>query len=873
MLEFTQSARLGGPVARYAAAVALAILAQLAHSPLHPPSMVAFITYAPFVVAGATAGGLGPGLLCTILCTLESIFFALQPAGSFAIADPGNWNGVGALVVTGVVASVMAERLKRVGLQLAEAHRKTTAILDNIPDGFNAFDREWRYTYVNASAAKLTGKTREELLGKQLWELWPGVEDSAFGVAYRRAVAENIPVQVEAFYGVLNAWFDVRCYPSPEGLTLFFSDTTARKRTEEQMRLLESAVLQTSDGILIVKVSGEDSCRQQPVFANSAFERITGFNLEDLHGGAWALLFSPRFSPHGVEGPANAAGTTCPTYLEQTAERKDGTEIWLEWNFKPLAGPDGSHTHCVWTCRDVTERKRVEEASRLSNSIVAYSDDAIISKNLDGLVLTWNRGAERLYGYSAGEMVGQSIARLIPPDRPHELLEIVDALRRGARLEHYQTERLRKDGRRIAVSLTISPLHDSAGYVVGASTIGRDVTQLKLSEKALALSEERYRSLAYATTQIVWTTSMQGEVVEDIPMWRAFTGQSAEEVTGMGWIDALHPEDRERAAEVWLRAVASRSFYDTEYRMRRYDGEYRWMAVHGVPVLEGDRAIREWVATCADIHDRIQAEEQIRKLNEELERRVVQRTAELESANRELEAFAYSVSHDLRAPLRAVDGFSRILLEEYAPQLPEQAQHYLAVTRKNAVQMGELIDDLLAFSRLSRQPLRKQPIAPGDLVRQVLDELRADQEGRQVEITVGDLPLCEGDPGLLKQVLVNLLSNGFKYTRKREVARIEVGALTPDGGKRPVYYVRDNGVGFDMRYANKLFGVFQRLHGAQEYPGTGVGLAIVQRIVHRHGGQVWAEAGVNLGATFYFALAPSEPLSPAEELETCSINP
>jgi PAS domain S-box-containing protein len=408
---------------------------------------------------------------------------------------------------------------------------------------------------------------------------------------------------------------------------------------------------------------------------------------------------------------------------------------------------------------------------------------------------------------------------------------------------------------------------------VGASIISRDVTERRLAEKALALSEERYRSLASATTQIVWSTSSKGEVIEDVPMWREFTGQSPDAVKGMGWIDALHPEDRERNTEVWLKAVDYRSFYHTEYRMRRHDGEYRWMAVHGVPVLDSGGGIREWVATCADIQDRKQAEEEIRALNEELEQRVVQRTEELEAANRELEAFAYSVSHDLRAPLRAVDGFSRILLEEYSPELPEKARHYLTVSRKNAVQMGELIDDLLAFSKLSRHPLSMQQIAPRDLVRQALDELHADQEGRRIQITVGDLPPCEGDPRLLKQVLINLLSNGFKYTRTQEIARIEVGALTPPGGHSPIYYVRDNGIGFDMRYADKLFGVFQRLHGAQEYPGTGVGLAIVQRIVQRHGGQVWADAAVNQGATFYFVLTPVGSRPREEELEKCPTNP
>lgn len=843
---------------RYLCAIALAEAGPLTCIALRAFHFTPLVPRAPFIVVSALALGSGPGLVTTLLCIAEVIYDARRLAGSLGAIDGSDWERAVVIGFTGVFASVMADRLKKSYAKLKDAHRKSAAVLESISDGFITINRDWCYTYVNPAAARMTGLAAEELLGKNIWELWPYLSGSEFGKAYRKTVEANVPVQLENFYPEpLNAWFEVRCYPSREGLTIFFNDTTERRRREEQLRFFESAALQTSDAVLVLRTLDADTRRNYPVFVNPAFERITGFGLEDLKQEPVPFSIAP------MDIQRDSA------YLERLTRRKDGSEFWAEYTFTSIQDEGGKYTHWVCTLRDVTERKRADEAARLFTSIVEYSDDAIISKTLDGVILTWNKSAERIYGYSAEEMVGQNIARLIPPENASELPEIIDNLRRGERLEHFLTQRVRKDGGRIAVSITVSPLRDADGYIVGASAISRDVTEQQRVEKALALSEERYRSLAFATTQIVWTTNIHGEVIEDIPMWRAFTGQSKAEAVRMGWIAMVHPDDRERTRQVWLAAVKIRSFYDTEYRLLRSDGKYRWMSVHAAPVLEVDGTIREWVITCADIEDRKQAEAEIVKLNEELEQRVTERTAELQAANRELEAFSYSVSHDLRAPLRAMDGFSRILLEEYPSHLPEKAQHYLSVIRTNAVQMGELIDDLLAFARLSRQPLHKQQVAFDELVKKVLEDLAMEREGRRVEILVGDLPECEGDPQLLKQVLINLLSNGLKYTRERDLARIEVGAIAGSGRNPPVYYVRDNGVGFDMRYANKLFGVFQRLHGAKEYPGTGVGLAIVQRIVHRHGGRVWAEAQVDRGATFYFVLSQSGTKT-NEELLACS---
>jgi PAS domain S-box-containing protein len=314
-------------------------------------------------------------------------------------------------------------------------------------------------------------------------------------------------------------------------------------------------------------------------------------------------------------------------------------------------------------------------------------------------------------------------------------------------------------------------------------------------------------------------------------------------------------------------AIANGQVWHGEIRNRAKDASIYWVDTTIVPFIGADGKPQQYVAIRADVTERKLAEKEIQELNDDLELRVAERTAQLETANKELEAFSYSVSHDLRAPLRHIGGFSKLLVEEFGSSFDPNAKHYVERIQSGTQKMGVLVDELLNLARVGRHALSLQPTRLNSIVAEVIAILQPDSQGRQIEWAIADLPVVECDPVLVKQVFQNLLSNALKFTRPRADAVgsarwgtpvptlhavIEVSHKEEDG--QPVFMVGDNGVGFSMKYVDKLFGVFQRLHSAEEFEGTGIGLVTVQRIVQKHGGRVWAEAAPGKGATFYFTL-------------------
>jgi PAS domain S-box-containing protein len=505
------------------------------------------------------------------------------------------------------------------------------------------------------------------------------------------------------------------------------------------------------------------------------------------------------------------------------------------------------------------ENAKLAEATnaRLA-AIVESSNDAIIGKTLDGLVTSWNKGAERIFGYSPEEMIGKPGSVLIPTDRPNEESEIIDRLKQGKRIEHYETGRRRKDGKEIDVSLTISPIRDNEGRIIGASKIARDITERKRAQQAMLESETRFRVMANTAPVLIWTSGPDASCTFVNKSWLSFRGRTLDQELGDGWAEGIHPEDRQRCLEIQRSAFDARKEFKMEYRLRRADGEYLWVLDNGLPRYEPDGTFAGYIRSCMDIEEDKRVADEIRQLNVELEQRVFERTAQLEASNKELESFSYSVSHDLRAPLRSIDGFSLSLLEDCADKLDARGKDYLRRVRDATQRMGRLIDDLLSLARVTRSEMRREPVELSVLARSIAADLKKTQPDRQVTFVIADEVVANGDVDLLRVALENLLGNAWKFTSKRPGTKIEFG-FTKQNGKL-IYFVRDDGAGFDMAYAGKLFEPFQRLHSAKEFEGTGIGLATVKRVIRRHGGRVWAESAVGQGATFYFTLQPSEGL-------------
>jgi len=505
-------------------------------------------------------------------------------------------------------------------------------------------------------------------------------------------------------------------------------------------------------------------------------------------------------------------------------------------------------------------------------AIVESSDDAIISKSLDGTITSWNSGGEKMFGYAAKEAVGKNISMIIPREFVAEEKSILERIRNNETIDHFETMRVKKNGERFYVSLTVSPLKDPSGIIIGISKIARDISRRKRSEAAMFLTSEK---LAHQNLE---SEKRAAELVianEELGFQnKEKEKRAAELVIANEELAFQNNEKEKRAAELAI-ANTELAFQNDEKENRAaeliiankelaYQNDEKEKRASELIVANHELIIQneEKENLAAEL---LVANKELAYQNNEKEKRATElikantdlkiSKGQIQEANKELESFSYSVSHDLRAPLRAINGYTNMLKANFERQLDPEANRLMSNIVRNAKKMGQLIDDLLTFSRVGRRELVKMNIPMQQIVDDVCADLRNEQGDRKIEFHINKLLPALADNMAIKQVWLNLIANAVKYTKLKDTAIIEIGSEAKED--EIIYYIKDNGAGFDMRYAAKLFGVFQRLHSDEEFEGTGVGLALVHRIISKHGGRIWAEAKVNEGAIFHFTLNKS----------------
>lgn len=554
---------------------------------------------------------------------------------------------------------------------------------------------------------------------------------------------------------------------------------------------------------------------------------------------------------------------------ETRQQRKDGSTFPVEISLRLIKTEDRAFYQAIM--RDTTERKEAEDALRASERRYRTTFDSILEGcqliGFDWRYLYINDAAEAHNRRPKEEMLGREMTEVWPGIEATNVYGVERRCMEERIPFRIENEFVFPDGSTGWFDLRINPVPE------GIFILSNDITGQKQTEKALEGSEERFRRAIVESPVPTILHAEDGTIIELSRSWCEISGYSREELkTISDWTRRAFGEDKAHAETViggtyGLECRVSLG----DSRIRTRDGDTRIWDYSAAPMGRLPDGRQLVVSIAIDVTERRQAETEISRLNAELEQRVHERTGELEVSNKELEAFSYSVSHDLRAPLRGIDGWSLALLEDYGDQLDDQAREYVGTIRAQTQRMGQLIDDLLQLARVTRAEMQRKPVDLSAIAQSVADRLLMSGPGRKVDFTIAPGLKAHGDVGLLEIVLENLLGNAFKFTSRREAAQIEFGIWRGDGlppaplpqtkpgapeGPAPkaVYYVRDNGAGFDMQYADKLFGAFQRMHKTSDFPGTGIGLATVQRIIRRHGGRVWANAEVDHGATFCFTL-------------------
>lgn len=681
-------------------------------------------------------------------------------------------------------------------------------------------------------------------------------------------------------------------------------DITARKQAQAELILLRNAVSRLNDVVLITEAAPIDAPGPRIVYANDAVERMTGYKVDELLGRSPRLLQGPGSDRATLARIRQAIEQRRPVCEEIINYTRTGEPYWVEIDIAPLFDDGGHLTHFIAVERDVSARKRAEAEvqehvftlQRAADAAQVITQQASLQATLQEVVeqargvvcahqavISINSGADQghfVHAFSLSEKYDHWKTDALPAPDGSGIYAMVCETNKPVRMTQAQllahprwrgfgahaathppmqgwlaVPLIGSDGRNMGV-LQLSDKYDGGEFSRQDEYVAIELAQLATAaiEKARLIEEVRslnvdleariaqrtaeltrqealFRALAEQAPQVVWTTDTDGNVTYINRHWYELVGGQPPEGLGNSWVQRLHPDDREETIANWYRNRATGTYYMGVRRIRGNDGRYHTMSYRAAPVLDAEGQVSFWVGIDADITELKAYEEALKRSNEELE------------------AFSYSVSHDLRAPLQAMDGFTKLLRRELGDVQGERARHYMSRIEAGVGRMSELIEDLLSLAQVSRAQMRYREVDLSGLAHEVLHELQAREPMRQVRLHVQAGLRVQADPRLIHIVMQNLLANAWKFSSNQAQADISFGRDASGA-----YFVRDNGAGFDMAYAAKLFGAFQRLHTEREFPGTGIGLATVKRIIDRHQGRVWAHSGTEGGATFFFTL-------------------
>jgi len=720
--------------------------------------------------------------------------------------------------------------------QLEKAEEKFRGLLEAAPDAMVITNEKGEIVLINLQTERLFGYTRKELLGKHVEILIPhslrgkhvteraeyfkDPRTRAMGVGKElnaiKKNGESFPVEIS-----------LSLLSTAEGLLVSASvrDISERKKSEAKLKkarndfqLLVSSV--SDYAIFLLDKDGK------VVSWNSGAENIKGYTADEIIGQSMEIFYTQEELEAGEPKRNLQMALEHGRYeTEGWRLRKNGDAFWADVVLTPLYDEEEKFYGYAKVTKDITEKRNIDEQLRFLATIADNIEDPVITTDNNSIITKWNAAAEKLLEWQSEEVVGKNSREILQGKYPGQSRESILEILQKDHFWHGEIIYHTKSGRAVNVLVTASHLKDASENVTGVLVLVRDITQRIEAEKKLKEFEYFFNN----SNDFSCIANAEGYFEIINPSFTKVLGYSPDELSSKPFLHFVHPDDIDSTLEVYDQLKSGATVINFINRYRKNDGRYLLFDWNATP----NPVTGKLYCIARDITDQKKAEEAIKK------------------SNQELEAFSYSVSHDLRTPLRAVNGYAKILEEDYNSLFDDEGKRLLLQVQNNALKMGKLIDDLLAFSRLGRKEVERAEIDMNMLVEQAIREI-SQSTSFHAEIKLHKLLPVKADYALMLHVMINLISNAIKYSSKKEKPVIEIKSKLGKG--EVIYSVKDNGAGFDMDYVHKLFGVFQRLHSDEEFAGTGVGLAIVQRIIHKHDGKIWAEGKVGEGATFYISL-------------------